>query len=133
MSESNPNPTTIKVGRRAFTLLFPNLLRPLREEERSALRSAIRKYGVVVPVVVDEHDGVIDGCNRVQLAAEEGLTTIPVDVRRDLTPEMKVELALTLNDARRHLNGRELREARAAVKQRITELKAAGLSIPVIA
>src|ERR1700730_4259722 len=93
----------ITIGDRTFTILFSDLLRPLQDSERQALENSIRKQGVIVPVVVDEHDGIIDGGNRAQIAGEGGLANVPVDVRRDLTHEQKLELALALNDARRQL------------------------------
>ena len=50
-----------------FTILFPDLLRPLTERELIDLRKSIRRRGVAVPIIVDEEDGgVIDGGNRLR-------------------------------------------------------------------
>src|SRR5262245_18133873 len=97
----------IKVGDRTFGILFPDLLRPLDPEERQQLRDSIRANGVAVPIVVDEHDGVIDGGHRTTLSAELGLAGIPVVVRSGLTHKQKRDLALSLNLHRRHMTREE--------------------------
>jgi ParB-like chromosome segregation protein Spo0J len=108
----------VMVGKQSFTLLFPDLLRPLSADERTRLRDSIQARGkVVVPVVVDEHDGVIDGGNRVILAAELGLAEVPVDVHPGLTQEQKRDLALSLNEDRRHLSPEDRRELALRLRQ----------------
>jgi hypothetical protein len=110
-------PQKIKIGHRTFTILFPDLLRPLHENEKTPLRVSIKKRGVITPIITDEGNGIIDGANRLAIAAELGLANVPIEVRRNLTHEKKLELALELNDARRHLsatdrqNGKQKREA----------------------
>lgn len=108
----------LEIGERTFTILFPELLRPLDKAEREKLKRSIKKHGVVVPVVVDEGDGIIDGGNRVTLAAELRLADIPTDIRGGLTLEQKASLATSLNEHRRHLDGGELRSL-AASKERL--------------
>src|SRR5262245_33985092 len=98
---------TVTIRGRTFTILFPDLFRPLTGAERARLKSHIRRHGVRVPVVIDENNGVIDGINRVTIAAELGAAAIPVQVEKGLTDEQKVELAHTLNDARRHLTAKD--------------------------
>lgn len=124
---------TVKIGRRTFTLLFHDLLRPLTESERQALKNSIREYGIRVPVMVDEDDGVIDGANRLQIAAELGLDDVPVDVQRALPHEWKVGMAHDLNDARRHLTPAERRKLKEQRVERIAEARRLGASIRTIA
>jgi hypothetical protein len=125
---------TVTVGTRTFTVLFPNLVRPLTADEHDSLRESIRAHGrVLVPVVVDERDGVIDGINRLTLAAELGLADVPVDVRTDLTDEQKGRLALALNDARRHLTAEDRRRLAEGRRKRACEKRAQGKSLRAIA
>src|SRR5262249_53337502 len=77
-------------GGRTFTILFPRLLRPLDEGQRKKLEGSIRRRGVLA-LVVDEHDGVIDGVYRLRIAAELKLPGLPVQVRRGLAPDEKRE------------------------------------------
>jgi ParB-like chromosome segregation protein Spo0J len=128
-----PARPTVTIGQRTFTILFPELLRPLTEHERQDLKDSIQENGVQMPVVVDEHDGVIDGGNRLILAAELGLTHVPLTVRGNLSEALKVELALTLNGDRRHLTPAQRKELLAQRKQRIAEARARGESIRTIA
>ena len=46
---------------------------PLGPEEYDRLRESIEQYGVLVPVVTDEHGFILDGHNRVEIARELGL------------------------------------------------------------
>jgi hypothetical protein len=62
--------STVRIGKDTFTILFPDLLRPLTEQERRELKDSIRKHGVRVPLIVDEHKGIIDGANRATIVAE---------------------------------------------------------------
>lgn len=123
----------IKVGRRKFTVLFPDLLRQLTQNEMQTLKNSIRKTGVVTPVIVDEEGGVIDGINRVRIAAEVGLANIPVSLRSGLSVEQKADLAIALNDARRHLTRAERERIRKEQKVRNIAAAASGKSTRAIA
>jgi ParB-like chromosome segregation protein Spo0J len=69
----------------------------------AALRSSIKRWGVLVPVAKDQHGNVLDGHHRVRIAEELG-----VDYRVDVhhvNDEAEAEaLAQTLNTDRRHLD-----------------------------
>ena len=112
---------TVKIGGRVFTILFPSLLRPLTDSERQSLKNSIRKSGVEVAVVVDEDDGIIDGGNRATIAEEVGLKNIRTDMRKGLTAEQKIQLALDLNDARRHLSGTDRKQIKKDTPRLIAE------------
>lgn len=77
---------------------------PLSVEEYEALKADIAKRGVLVPVVTDEYGEIIDGHHRVQACQELGIADWPVDVRAGLTEDEKLELAYTLNYARRQVS-----------------------------
>jgi N6-adenosine-specific RNA methylase IME4/ParB-like chromosome segregation protein Spo0J len=101
----------VKVGGQTFTILFPDLLRQLTDGERSGLRADIEARGeVVVPVVVDERLGVIDGGNRLTIAGELGFNDVPIELRPGLSLDEKRALALALNEHRRHLSQGEKRD-----------------------
>lgn len=81
---------------------------PLGEDQLTALREDIAKNGVLVPVTVDQHGRVLDGHNRSAIARELGIDypTVVVEVADD---EAAMDLAVTLNGARRHLNQEQKR------------------------
>ncbi len=82
---------------------------PLSVEEYVALRDDIAERGIVVPVVVDQHDRLLDGHHRRRIA-EELQIDCPVEVRQVADDEDARNVAFTLNLARRHLT-REQRRA----------------------
>jgi hypothetical protein len=124
---------TVQVGERTFTILFPDLAPPLSDHEIARLRRSIRKHGVRVPVVVDENDGVIDGANRLRLAAKLGEANVPVEVHPGLTEQQKIELAYSLNEDRRQLHEVALQAMRKERIARIARLRRQGLSTREIA
>lgn len=72
------------------------------DEERSALRDSIERFGVVAPVIVDENGEVVDGHERRKLAARLGVPC-PEHTVTGLDAEARHELTLALNLARRHV------------------------------
>lgn len=118
--------TKINVGTRTFTVLFKDLVRPLSDEEMIDLRASIKDMGVLTPIIVDEHDGIIDGVHRTTIAAEMDLTGVPVEVRSGLSNEQKMYACIELNLRRRQLT---VTERRATVVQ----LRAIGKSYRDIA
>src|SRR2546423_15530448 len=91
-------------------------LSPLDESEYLALRDDIAQRGVQVPIEYDEQGQVLDGHHRLQVCQELGIRDYPSITRVGLSHEEKIEHAIKLNLARRHLN-REQR-AELAVKLR---------------
>lgn len=87
-------------------------LPPLSPDEYQALEQSIAEHGVMVPIIVDEHDVVIDGHHRQKIASEHGIAC-PKRTLRDLDDAAKRTLALSLNLDRRHLT-REQRRALVA-------------------
>jgi hypothetical protein len=136
---TQPPPTTVKVGGRTFTILFPELLRPLSPPERRVLKESIScRRRVIVPVVVDEKDGVIDGGHRITLAAELGLPleAVPLRVESGLSLEQKAAMAHSLNVSRRHLVAKDWKEMKWRREERIkkaVELRRQGMSTRDIA
>jgi hypothetical protein len=94
---------TINIAGTSYTCPYSGMIPPLTTDEERELRADILANGVLVPVVVDENYGVIDGENRLTIAADVGLVDIPVRVVSGLTADRKFEMALDLNLHRRQL------------------------------
>lgn len=90
----------------------------LTEEQYGALREDIEAHGVIVPVVVDQHGRTLDGHNRQRIATELGIEC-PTEVLHVADDDAAMDLALTLNCARRHLTREQTREViRAEIERR---------------
>lgn len=68
-----------------------------------ALRSSIQRFGVLVPVVTDQHGTIIDGHHRRRIADQLGVT-YRVDVVNVADGDEAKEIARTLNADRRQLS-----------------------------
>jgi ParB-like chromosome segregation protein Spo0J len=79
------------------------VLPPLSAEEYAALKADIAARGVLVPVEYDENGHILDGFHRVQICQALGRDW-PQAICQGLTDEQKLERALQLNLARRHLS-----------------------------
>lgn len=120
---------------RAFHFPWGEMVRPLNRQESERLRESIDRLGVIDPITVDEHDNVIDGKNRLEIAHSIGIPVnqIPFDVRVCLGEEEKRELAWQLNEARRQLSAEELSAARLDRINRVAEARREGQSLRAIA
>jgi N6-adenosine-specific RNA methylase IME4 len=102
--------STVVVGGTTFRLPYTELLPPLDESELAALRDDIAaRQAVIVPIVIDEARNVIDGANRLRIAAGLGIREVPVEVRLGLSAAEKEQLAEDLNLHRRHLCREQMR------------------------
>lgn len=84
-----------------------------------ALRASIERFGVLVPVVRDQAGRTIDGHHRARIADGLGVK-YRVDVLAVADEDEAREIARTLNTARRHLSGDQLREHIVMLAQRAT-------------
>ena len=101
---------TVTVGDTIFGLPYADLLPPLDDSDLSALRGDIAaRQAVIVPIVIDEARNVIDGANRLRIAASLGIREVPVEVRLGLSAAEKEQLAEDLNLHRRHLSREQMR------------------------
>jgi N6-adenosine-specific RNA methylase IME4/ParB-like chromosome segregation protein Spo0J len=107
---------TITVGGITYRLPFADLLPALADDDLNALRDDIGGRGIVVPIVIDEHYNVIDGANRLRIAAALGIRNVRADIRPGLSFAEKEELAEDINLHRRHLSREELR---ALIRRRL--------------
>ena len=109
---ASPLPCTWEKTQLATTY---QVMPPLSADERAALKEAIRKDGVLVPVEEDEHGNILDGFNRVEIWNElraEGvkLPDYPRIIRPGLTESEKRAHARALNLTRRHLSREQRRQ-----------------------
>lgn len=82
--------------------LFPSL----DSATEAALTSSIERWGVLVPVYVDQHGAVIDGHHRSAIATKLGVQYDRI-VRHVESEDEALELAHTLNADRRHLSAEQ--------------------------
>lgn len=79
---------------------------PLSAEQFAQLRDSIKRYGVLVPVIVDQHGDVIDGRNRKQIA-DELHVKCPEQVQEFADDFARLACAMTANWHRRQLTKRQ--------------------------
>lgn len=101
--------------------LFDALPAPIED----ALRESIRRFGVLVPVTVDQNGTMLDGHHRARIATELGVQYDRL-VHHCADDDERREIARTLNSDRRQLTA----EQRQAV---VVALREAGHSAPAIA
>lgn len=90
-----------------------------------ALRASIQRFGVLVPITVDQHGNVLDGHHRKRIADQ---LSVPYDrLKRWCDDDVeRREIAHTLNADRRQLSEEQRREV-------ATELRSGGHSLRAIA
>jgi hypothetical protein len=101
---------TIFYNGTAYTCPFVGALPPLTADEERELQADISARGVIVPVVITDEQEVIDGHNRLKIAAALGLPDVPMKVFAGMTAAQKLEMAADLNLHRRQLTRQQMRE-----------------------
>ncbi len=99
--------------------LFPTL----DPATKSALTESIRRWGVVVPIVIDQNGQIIDGHHRHTIADELGIDC-PVEQVTVDSDEDAAELAVSLNVDRRHMGIDQRREIVAHLRSEGHSLRA---------
>lgn len=82
----------------------------------AALRESIIRFGVLVPVVRDQHGRPLDGHHRSRIADDLGVT-YRVDVVNVTDDEEALAVSRTLNSDRRHMDAPQRREVEAALRE----------------
>lgn len=98
-----PNGRKITFTGRTFYCPYEDAIRPPALEWMRELKaSIIKNKAVKEPVLVDQHDNVIDGVLRLDLAREIGLTLdyVPITDREVASPEEAIALRRKLNPER---------------------------------
>lgn len=88
----------------------------LPQHIEDALRASIDRFGVLVPVVRDQHGNTIDGHHRARIADELGVK-YRIDVMRISGEDEAREIARTLNSDRRHLDEEQRRAVVADLRR----------------
>jgi len=99
------------------------LFRPLPPAIESALRASIERFGVLVPVVRDQHGNVLDGHQRVRIADELGVK-YPVNIIEVADEAEALEIARTLNEDRREMPREQRLEVEIALRKEGHSLRA---------
>lgn len=99
--------------------LFPSL-EPAVED---ALRESIQRFGVLVPIIYDQHDRLLDGHNRKRIADELEIEC-PFHVVHVADDDQAEEIVQTINLDRRHLDAEQRREIVAALRANGHSLRA---------
>lgn len=91
----------IVYGRRTFRCPYADATPPHDHASVATLRRSVMRFGVKDEVVVDTHDNVIDGAQRLMICQEAGmrLDSLPIKVV-DATPAQAVAMAVDLNRSR---------------------------------
>lgn len=102
-------PAVVTPGTAAAAAKAPHqFFKPLPLDIEGALRASIQRFGVLVPVMRDQHGDILDGHNRQRIADE---LEIPVPETTIHVEEGERELvARTLNAVRRQLTAKDLAE-----------------------
>ena len=86
-------------------------LRPLTQLEREHLKHSISKFGVKVPIDINDKYEVVDGHHRTELSIELGLEYIPARIHNFTENNItEREFIYSVNVPRRHLNDFEISE-----------------------
>ena len=94
VSKLNPNPWDLEVGP------------PLSNEDYETLKASIERHGIQIPLIVWQRGKslvVLSGSNRLRIARELGLKTVPVIIREFADKDAAKMFAISDNLARRQL------------------------------
>ena len=97
----------VTIGTMTFKMPFENVIIPLESEQLAELENSIKELGVQVPILIDQHDRVIDGHNRLRLALKHGITEVPVERIQVKDDDHAKLLVIELNLKRRHMNAKQ--------------------------
>ncbi len=86
---------------------------PIAPEQYDRLKEDVKKRGIQIPLIVTPDFKLLCGYNRLKIAKELDLKTVPVIVKH-ITVDKLVEFAVKDNIVRRHLTLKELAEYIAA-------------------
>ncbi|HEY3843150.1 MAG TPA: hypothetical protein VGL48_07845 [Acidimicrobiales bacterium] len=86
--------------------------------EREALRESIREHGIVVPIIKDQDGNVLDGYNRIDLAAELGVE-VP-EVVHTCEPQDREVLRIELNGAPRQIGDKDWKKLVDHLRAQVT-------------
>ena len=100
--------TTTEMQLIPITKLVPyvNNARTHSPEQINKLRSSLREFGFINPVIIDRDYGVIAGHGRILAAKEEGISEVPCVFADHLTEAQKKAYIICFNCGREFTNNR---------------------------
>jgi transposase-like protein len=104
---------------------LPNAFPPLDEATERALGKSIRCFGVILPIVRDQHGRILDGYHRARIAKQLGIDPPEIVMPVENDDDARA-ISETLNNDRRHLDPEQRREV-------VSALRADGHSLRAIA
>lgn len=96
----------------------------------AALRTSIERFGVIVPIVKDQHGRILDGHHRSRIADELGVN-YAINVREVEDENEARAIARTLNADRRHLTKEQRREVASALHSEGHSMRAIARALKV--
>jgi ParB-like chromosome segregation protein Spo0J len=81
----------VRVGGKAYPTPFAWFCPDIEGEQLEEFMESVRRYGVVVPVEVDDHGNVVDGRHRLRAAAALGMTEVPIEVLTGISETVKLK------------------------------------------
>jgi hypothetical protein len=115
-----PDPTLRGAAREEAGI---QLLPDLEPDVEAALRASIDRFGVIIPIVRDQHGRILDGNHRARIAADLGVGCDEIIVKVADDAEAR-EYARTLNADRRHLTPDQRREVVGTLREQGHSLRA---------
>lgn len=91
----------IKIGKLELTVLFDHFPSDNDEKDYENLKNDIARYGVHVPILIDENGNIIDGTLRAKACSELMKKDIPFTIIANLTEQEEEEIHLTINSTRK--------------------------------
>jgi site-specific DNA-methyltransferase (adenine-specific) len=91
----------IKIGKLELTEMFEHFSSENEEQDYENLKNDIARFGVHVPILIDEFGNIIDGARRAKACPELMMKDIPVTIIANLTEQEKEEFHLTINSNRK--------------------------------
>ena len=91
---------------------YQDVLRPLKPDEREALKASVKQYGLLERLIRDQHGDLIDGHHREDICAELGIALTAVHYQI-VTVEDSAAWIRKHQAARRNLNQEEMRQLNA--------------------
>lgn len=79
--------------------------------DMEVLKNSIRKYGLLNPIMVDQHYRLIAGERRLRAARELGFTTIDANIVPEQTPLVRFDMEMQENLARKEFTEAEINKS----------------------
>lgn len=114
---------TIKIGKMELTVLFDHFSSENNEKDYENLKNDIARYGVHVPILIDENGNIIDGARRAKACSELMKKDIPFTIITNLTEQEEEEIHLTINSNRKAYSKNDKQEITVLLRKKQYSLR----------